>query len=57
MAFVKAYETKQRRNGKPVKTYRVIWKEVERDAYGLPIPADLAKPEGRKKTRDRKRHV
>ncbi|OQQ31073.1 integrase [Prescottella equi] len=53
MAWVKAYETKQRSRGKPVKTYKVIWKEVERDAYGLPIPADPAKPEGRKLTRNR----
>ncbi|PXW25150.1 UNVERIFIED_CONTAM: site-specific recombinase XerD [Williamsia faeni] len=53
MAWVKVYETKQRRNGKPVKTYRVIWKEVERDADGLPIPEDPAKPEGRKKSRNR----
>ncbi len=53
MAWVKAYETAQRRNGKPIKTYKVIWKEVERDAYGLPIPVDGANPEGRKRTRNR----
>ncbi|WP_047888889.1 tyrosine-type recombinase/integrase [Rhodococcus sp. ARP2] len=53
MAWVKSYETKQRNRGKPVKTYKVIWKEVERDAYGLPIPTDPANPEGRKRTRNR----
>ncbi|MGW0172734.1 tyrosine-type recombinase/integrase [Rhodococcus sp. NPDC003322] len=53
MAWVKAYETTQRHRGKPVKTYTVIWKEVERDAYGLPIPVDPEKPEGRKRTRNR----
>ncbi|MDZ7913636.1 MAG: site-specific integrase [Rhodococcus sp. (in: high G+C Gram-positive bacteria)] len=36
-----------------MKTYKVIWKEVERDSYGLPIPVDPANPEGRKRTRNR----
>ena len=37
MAYVKAHETKQRKNGKPVLTYRVIWREQVRDAFGLPL--------------------
>jgi len=53
MAWIKAYETQDRKHGKAVKTYRVIWKEVERDAYGVPIPYDPAKPNGRKRTRNR----
>ncbi|MHC3004158.1 tyrosine-type recombinase/integrase [Gordonia sp. GN26] len=53
MAWIKTYETKDRKRGKPVKTYRVIWKDVERDSYGLPIPVDPQNPEGRKRTRNR----
>ncbi|MEE3848971.1 tyrosine-type recombinase/integrase [Gordonia sp. LSe1-13] len=53
MAWIKTYETKDRKRGKPVKTYRVIWKETERDDYGLPIPVDPTNPEGRKRTRNR----
>ncbi|MBF6131603.1 site-specific integrase [Nocardia otitidiscaviarum] len=49
MAWIKPYETKDRRNGKPVKSYIVIWKEPARDAFGLPIPADPNRPNGRKK--------
>lgn len=53
MAWIKTYETKGRKRGKPVKTYRVIWKEAECDAYGLPVPIDPQNPEGRKRTRNR----
>ncbi|MQY25121.1 tyrosine-type recombinase/integrase [Nocardia aurantia] len=49
MAWIKPYETKDRRNGKPVKSYVVIWKEPAWDEFGLPIPADPARPGGRKK--------
>lgn len=55
MAWIKTYETKDRKRGKPVRTYRVIWKEVERDAYGLPIPASDANPSGRKRSTNRQR--
>jgi integrase len=45
MAYVRSYTTKQRKNGKPAKTYQVIWREQARDAKtGLPIP-------GQKRTR------
>ncbi|MFE0751043.1 tyrosine-type recombinase/integrase [Gordonia sp. NPDC058843] len=53
MAWIKTYETKDRKRGKRIRTYRVIWKEVERDSYGLPIPVDPQHPEGRKRTRNR----
>ncbi|MGC5023233.1 tyrosine-type recombinase/integrase [Tsukamurella sp. DT100] len=53
MAWIKTRDTAARHRGKPVKAYLVIWKETERDDYGLPIPADPAKPNGRKKTTNR----
>lgn len=53
MAWIKTRDTAARHRGKPVKAYVVIWKETERDDYGLPIPADPAKPNGRKKTANR----
>ena len=55
MAWIKTYETKDRRRGKPVKTYRVIWKEVGRDERGLPVPASDANPSGRKRSTNRQR--
>lgn len=42
-------ETKQRKNGKPVRTYIVTWKETVRDEFGMPVPQDPARPTGRKK--------
>jgi integrase len=36
MAYVRSYETKQKRNGKPVRTYQVVWREPATDTYGLP---------------------
>ena len=49
MAWVKAVETSQKRNGKPIKSYVVAWKSPARDEFGLPIPVNPARPEGRKK--------
>lgn len=37
MAYVRSYDTKQKRNGKPVRTYQVVWREPARDDFGLPI--------------------
>ncbi|WP_280484310.1 tyrosine-type recombinase/integrase [Nocardia cyriacigeorgica] len=51
MAYIRSYDTTARRNGKPVKRYEVVWREPVRDEYGLPVPVDPAKPNGRKKTR------
>lgn len=53
MAWITKYETTERRRGKPVATYRVTFKDVVRDENGLPIPADPAKPNGRKKATNR----
>ncbi|OAN40337.1 tyrosine-type recombinase/integrase [Mycolicibacterium iranicum] len=36
MAYVRPYETRQKRNGKPVRTYAVVWREPVRDHFGLP---------------------
>src|SRR4051794_17411974 len=36
MAYVRAHETKQKRKGKPVKTYAVVWRDPVRDEFGLP---------------------
>jgi integrase len=36
MAYVRAHETKQKRNGKPIRTYAVVWREPVRDDFGLP---------------------
>ncbi|MCX2756600.1 tyrosine-type recombinase/integrase [Gordonia sp. 4N] len=55
MAWIKTYETKDRKRGKAVKTYRVIWKETRRDERGLPIPASEANPTGRKRSTNRQR--
>ncbi|MFI7170431.1 hypothetical protein [Rhodococcoides fascians] len=53
MAYIRAHETTQRRNGKAVKRYEVVFTEPVRDEMGLPVPVDPAKPTGRKKTRAR----
>ena len=53
MAYIRAHDTTNRRNGKPVKRYEVVFTEPVRDEMGLPVPVDPAKPTGRKKTRDR----
>jgi integrase len=36
MAYVRAHETKQKRNGKSIRTYAVVWREPVRDDFGLP---------------------
>lgn len=53
MAYIRAHETTQRRNGKAVKRYEVVFSDFVRDEMGLPVPVDPAKPTGRKKTRAR----
>ncbi|UJL28866.1 site-specific integrase [Mycolicibacterium vanbaalenii] len=45
MAYVRAHGTKQRRNGKVVKTYAVVWREAVRDEFGLPTGATRARRE------------
>ena len=53
MAYIKAIETSQKRNGKPVKRYAVIWREPVRDKYGLPVPENPEHPDGPKRMRNR----
>lgn len=40
MAYVRAHSTKQKRRGKPVKRYEVVWREAATDINGLPIPGE-----------------
>ncbi|WP_068275545.1 tyrosine-type recombinase/integrase [Aldersonia kunmingensis] len=47
--------TQQHRNGRAVTHHEVRWREDVRDERGLPIPVDLAHPEGRKQQRTRQR--
>ena len=54
MAYVRAHETKQKRNGKPVKTYAIVWRESVRDEFGLPIPINADNPDGPKQLRARR---
>jgi integrase len=53
MAYIRAHETNQRRKGKAVKRYEVVWTEPVRDAMGLPVPVDPANPNGKKHQRSR----
>ncbi len=55
MAYVRTYDTKQRRNGKPVKRYGANWDELLRDGFGVPIPVNPANPDGPKKMRSREK--
>lgn len=36
MAYIRSYDTTQKRKGKTVKRYEVVWREPLRDAFGLP---------------------
>ncbi|WP_100523160.1 tyrosine-type recombinase/integrase [Mycobacteroides abscessus] len=41
MAYIRAHETQQKRKGKPVKRYEVVWREPVTDAFGVPIPGEF----------------
>ncbi|PJK24403.1 tyrosine-type recombinase/integrase [Mycolicibacterium goodii] len=45
MAYVRPYETRQKRNGKPIRTYAVVWREPVRDDFGLPTGQQRARRE------------
>jgi integrase len=45
MAYVRAHETTQKRNGKPIRTYAVVWRESVRDTFGLPTGKTAARQE------------
>lgn len=53
MAYLKVSDTKAKRNGKPVKSYAVIWREPVRDEFGLPVPENPDHPSGPKRMRNR----
>ena len=53
MAYIRTHDTADRRKGKAVKRYEVVWTEPVRDEMGLPVPTNPAKPMGRKKQRSR----
>lgn len=54
MAHLRTHETRQKRNGKPIKTYAVVWREPVRDPFGLPIPLDPVQAGGAKQMRARR---
>jgi integrase len=54
MAYIRTHDTKLRRNGKPIKTYAVVWREPVRDEFGLPIPVDPDNPDGPTQMRARR---
>lgn len=45
MAHIRTYETAERRKGKPVRVYRVVWREPVRDKFGLPTAKTRARQE------------
>jgi integrase len=45
MAHIRTYETTERRKGKPVRVYRVVWREPVRDKFGLPTTQTRARQE------------
>ncbi|WP_460356529.1 tyrosine-type recombinase/integrase [Mycobacterium sp. ZZG] len=45
MAYLRAHETKQKRNGKALKRYEVVWREPVRDDFGLPTGRTRARQE------------
>ena len=53
MAYIRSYDTTQKRKGKTVKRYEVVWRESVPDQFGLPVPVNPDYPEGPKRTRSR----
>jgi integrase len=39
MAYVRAHETKQKRNGKALERYELVWREPMRDSFGPAVSA------------------
>ena len=50
MAHIRTHDTERRKN-KVVKSYGVVWREPDRDQFGLPIPANPRPPRGRSDAR------
>ena len=53
MAYIRTHDTTQRRNGKPVKRYEVVFREPVKDEFGVPVPLDPHRPDGPKRMRSR----
>ena len=53
MAYIRSHHTHQRRNGKPILRYEVVWRETVKDEFGRPMPVNPDFPEGPKRTRAR----
>jgi integrase len=51
MAHIRTHDTTERRKNKVVKTYGVVWREPDRDQFGLPIPVNPDHPRGRSDAR------
>jgi len=47
MAHILTHDTTERRKNKVVKTYGVVWREPDRDQFGLPVPVNPDHPRGR----------
>jgi integrase len=45
MAHIRSYDTQRKRKGKTVRVYRVVWREPERDPFGLPTGKTVAQQE------------
>ena len=51
MAHIRTHDTTERRKNKVAKTYGVVWREPDRDQFGLPIPVNPDHPRGRSDAR------
>jgi integrase len=45
MAYIRSYDTTQKRNGKALKRYEVVWRELMRDDFGVPTGNTRARQE------------
>ena len=44
MAHIRTHDTTERRKNKVVKTSGVVWREPDRDQFGLPVPVNPDHP-------------
>ena len=51
MAHIRTHDATEHRKNKVVKTYGVVWREPDRDQFGLPIPVNPDHPRGRSDAR------
>jgi hypothetical protein len=58
VAYIRSYDTNQRRKGKPVKRYEVVWREPATSPdTGLPIPGRMRARQESYATRETQRRV